>query len=166
MTPILGPIQPRVYFCHGPRPPCLSPQVTCPCLCALWTQNILLVVSLLGKCKPKVYIVVQSSVGAWVAIAIFTMSSNCNSPYACLVCRYYPDIWWWKQEDREGISDVKDKNFIDDGVLENERYISDEEHNSYSSTLVLSCSWSINVNIKWKVLNLGSKPKKAYYEIF
>jgi hypothetical protein len=51
-------------------------------------------------------------------------------------------------------------------VLENERYISDEEHNSYSSTLVLSCSWSINVNIKWKVLNLGSKPKKAYYEIF
>lgn len=29
-----------------------------------------------------------------------------------------------------------------------------------------SCSWSINVNIKWRVLNLGSKSKKAYYEIF
>ncbi len=48
-----------------------------------------------------------------------------------LVCRFYPDIWWWKQEDREGLPDDEDKNFIDDeGVPENERYISDGEQNS------------------------------------
>jgi hypothetical protein len=46
----------------------------------------------------------------------------------------------WNQEDLR-TPDVKDKKFIDDeGVLENERLISDEEHNSYSSTMVLSCS--------------------------
>jgi hypothetical protein len=32
--------------------------------------------------------------------------------------------------------------------------------------MVLSCSWSINVDIKWRVLNLGLKSNKAYYEIF
>jgi hypothetical protein len=36
-----------------------------------------------------------------------------------------------KQEDREGVPDDEDKNFIDDeGVPENERYISDGEQNS------------------------------------